>query len=61
MKTMQIMIQESLAVLLRGEGRFGLEQFYAANLPEHQSDIDVAIQPAPLKQLKPESMNLTKR
>lgn len=61
MKTMQIMIQESLAVLLRGEGRVGLQQFYPAAVPEPQSDMRDTTRPTPLKQLKLECMNLTKR
>ena len=61
MKTMQDMIEESLAVLLRGQGRLGPEQFYPAAVAEHDTDVSLAEQPAALKQLKPESMDWTKR
>jgi hypothetical protein len=61
MKTMKDMIEESLAVLLRGEGRLGPEQFYPPFVEGHRADLHVTSHPTPLKQLKPESMISTKR
>ena len=61
MKTMQDMIRESLAVLLRGEGRLGPEQFYPAAVEALRADLRATNETTPLKQLKPESTNWTKR
>jgi hypothetical protein len=61
MKTMKETVEESLAVLLRGQGRFGSEQFYPTAVHDHHAHDGVANQPHQLKQLKPESMDWTKR
>jgi hypothetical protein len=61
MKTMKDIIEESLAVLLRGQGRLGSEQFYPAAAHDHHALDGSSNQTHQLKQLKPESMDWTKR